>query len=537
MNSFSLEESVTALLSRPVAELENAYPDTNSAAEELVPLRRSLQQDMTEEPEKYLEVADTVLETLHEKILNSSCESALWGALIWNLAKPLPSTIAHDLIDRGIALTDLEHSRQTDEVQWRMAENQREALLTLAIDFYTKSSYNEAEFQHLLQKFPDSRWMLETLAYRQPSSPAKEKAFLNVLSRHPEVEKIQRRHRLHNLINRAYQATNQEEIEALYAEKETPILRGLAENLHTPPSILEELASMTGQIRHFARENLRRQRSEKLQQPQILLEMSAEYIAALSDLAKWDALTFTEHQAIAMKLASKLPKDFHFQGIETHLLSGQEHLTAFYLWKESRFALILGGKAVLGFDRNTSGFPNETQQENWKATEEDFQVSLEDFLEGSMTSRREADIKPFLIEVKPKKLPEYTDWHRVTKRIAQQGFWLPTPDEWEYACGAGSRTLFRWGNTCPLDTLPIDKSKWNLHQQPNAFGLQMPSNPYHWEFTSEPGIMRGGDGGSTICGGMAELAGWLPLATAFTTTWKDTSEVIGAYLRRVFPLS
>ena len=54
-----------------------------------------------------------------------------------------------------------------------------------------------------------------------------------------------------------------------------------------------------------------------------------------------------------------------------------------------------------------------------------------------------------------------------------------------------------------------------------AFGLRMPSSPYQWELTSEPGMMRGGDGGSTICGGMGELAGWLPLAISFTVTWDN----------------
>jgi hypothetical protein len=47
------------------------------------------------------------------------------------------------------------------------------------------------------------------------------------------------------------------------------------------------------------------------------------------------------------------------------------------------------------------------------------------------------------------------------------GLRLLTSDEWEYVCGAGSRTLFRWGDFCPGDCYPgdcyptDDRSDWN----------------------------------------------------------------------------
>jgi hypothetical protein len=40
---------------------------------------------------------------------------------------------------------------------------------------------------------------------------------------------------------------------------------------------------------------------------------------------------------------------------------------------------------------------------------------------------------------------------QLLRELADRGFRLPTSDEWEYACAAGSRTLFRWGDHAPLE--------------------------------------------------------------------------------------
>lgn len=142
---------------------------------------------------------------------------------------------------------------------------------------------------------------------------------------------------------------------------------------------------------------------------------------------------------------------------------------------------------------------------------------------------------------------------------------MPNIDEWEYACGGGSLTLFRWGDACPGDRYPTDNTAaemrrkrewvrsggnipftpdspdWDLHLRPNLFGLSIAQNPYHLEVVAEPSVMCGGDGGVNICGGAGFFLGWLPLATAYwddsILEWLDEEpDLSNSFMRRVIPL-
>lgn len=99
-------------------------------------------------------------------------------------------------------------------------------------------------------------------------------------------------------------------------------------------------------------------------------------------------------------------------------------------------------------------------------------------------------------------------------RVARLGLRLSTPDEWEYACGAGATTLFRWGDDTPEDGYPYDHVT-GPHREPNLWGLSIGQDPYRHEWTSTRAIVCGGDGGSATCGGTGFFVGWLTIATSY----------------------
>ncbi|MBX3170467.1 MAG: hypothetical protein KF760_23880 [Candidatus Eremiobacteraeota bacterium] len=61
--------------------------------------------------------------------------------------------------------------------------------------------------------------------------------------------------------------------------------------------------------------------------------------------------------------------------------------------------------------------------------------------------------------------------------LASQGFRLPSADEWEYACAAGSRTLFHWGDHVPCDWYPVDPAR-QLPVEPDWAGILRQSRAF-----------------------------------------------------------
>ena len=261
-------------------------------------------------------------------------------------------------------------------------------------------------------------------------------------------------------------------------------------------------------------------------------------------LPQWEALRDSERLAAAHDLVKQMPKGFVFRSLETCSLESQSHPVAFFDWDSGdgfpgKFALIPGGDVTLGYDRASPFVPTTAQVESWQETQDEYGTpDLTVFLDEYMTPFRTIHLGPVLMETA---LLDDESPDEILAANRALGFRLPTSNEWEWACGAGARTLWRWGNDCPADAYPSDcrgrGAKWELQRQTNAFGLRIGDDDYNQELC-EDNVVRGGDGGCFTCGGAGFLAAWLTLASAYATPEQEVQGSTPEYWRgrRVFPL-
>ena len=338
-------------------------------------------------------------------------------------------------------------------------------------------------------------------------------------------------------------------------------------------------------------------------------------------LDAWSKLSEAEQEAQARQLAQReLPEGFAFQRIHRHRQGEQERQVAEFSFGDATFALVPGCAATLGYDVDRPWEPTPEELRSWSGTAAayDLDLNIKAWIAKVTMRPREVELRPFLVETESSepgwidldpsdpavlgRMPDGlsnrgvanvyaadgvwrfwkneagepraqrqigTSHEAITTMLANEGgFRLPTPDEWEYICGAGAETLFRWGDHVPCDCYPTDvspaeaawrrewvlsagtlaypeggfESGWGLHRLPSAAGVFIASDPYKMELTQDPSITRGGDGGSVICGGAGFFMGWLTLATAYFEDHacrRDPGDPISVgytVARRVLPL-
>lgn len=151
-------------------------------------------------------------------------------------------------------------------------------------------------------------------------------------------------------------------------------------------------------------------------------------------------------------------------------------------------------------------------------------------------------------------LYEPVSYEELLASVHDQGLALPTEDEWEYLCGGGSRTLWRFGDSMNYDFrlrhMRVSKNAKEDKPEdlllPNEFGLEIAYDPYQYEVMEDSDFfLKGGDGGGNLCGGLGAAMGYLPVATSFRSISKDNdpfnyvNEISGDYTfyRRIRRLS
>lgn len=302
----------------------------------------------------------------------------------------------------------------------------------------------------------------------------------------------------------------------------------------------------------------------------------------------WQAASREQRERAARSLA--LPQGFEFHALRGFECGAMAFEIAQFRYGGTMFSLVPGAAATLGFD-GERWEPSAEMHDSWNETAEEYEIDegLVEHAVANTTPVRQCRFGPMLVECEyrevgwravdrdsPRVVEALRQYPRgvrqmgdpalrvrvsddgrvdadeadpaqdssagVAAALARDGFRLPSPDEWEYLCGASSRELFRWGPHVRCDRYPTDvspeESVWRrlwpwsggaqqpsrasgakglwLHRQANAFGLRIAFDPYKVELTDDPAITRGGDGGMTICGGSGFMAGWLALASAWT---------------------
>ncbi len=254
--------------------------------------------------------------------------------------------------------------------------------------------------------------------------------------------------------------------------------------------------------------------------------------------------------------------------------------TAIFAYGGKEFVFVPGDTVVLGWDSFIQGMDEKTSTEMKEVLSECGIDDVNTFLKESMSPVRTATISPMLVECELNEIgwrsvpvdstelerfkKEIDKFHQQTyasstihktlrlsridnritadlyepvsyndliSKISAEGFELPTEDEWEYLCGGGSRTLFRWGDSFDFSMYlkwfggdEPEEHPYTL-QQPNQFGISIAYDPYMLELVNDYYFLKGGDGGCNLHGGMGMVVGYLPVATYFRSVNEMNDEL------------
>src|SRR3954454_5261762 len=84
-------------------------------------------------------------------------------------------------------------------------------------------------------------------------------------------------------------------------------------------------------------------------------------------LERWAAVTSTEREGLARRLARQLPSGFEFVCLQHYRMGDQQHHVAHFRQVDSFFSLIPGGPVMLGYDADRPWQPTADELESWES--------------------------------------------------------------------------------------------------------------------------------------------------------------------------
>ena len=214
-----------------------------------------------------LPVSVRSLERLHDRLKGKAFESDVWAELVAKAGFAIPEAIAHELLDRKIAVSAVFRSTPTMSVLRRVSMADSQAAWRLACTLCFSDRHSPDEFGAFLRAHAHHVEMLRSLARLDSVPGPKEEAMMSVIRSHPDAAELLRSRRVKLAAGAAARARNDEEIERLYRSHNPHVLRELAANPLTPIPLLRELLTRSGskfarQIRVLAAQNLARRDGE-----------------------------------------------------------------------------------------------------------------------------------------------------------------------------------------------------------------------------------------------------------------------------------
>jgi hypothetical protein len=290
--------------------------------------------------------------------------------------------------------------------------------------------------------------------------------------------------------------------------------------------------------------------------------------------ARWQELSDESAVSVARVIARENQLDL--LDVRGHDYAGRHQRIALFERNGMRFSLVPAARAALGYD-GTRFVPTPQQAASYAESADEYGLpAITEFIDSMTSPQRAVELPALLVavealdtcvttaaaddprvqnlmtgarpgggamtfgpvrnvkvefdeagQVRSARVVEQIPYVDALAEAASLGVRPASPDEWEHACGADARTLFRWGDDSPDDGYPYDHRS-GPHHEPNLWGLMIGQDPYKHEWTTGRGIVCGGDGGSATCGGSGFFVGWLTLATAYRDedfgTWLNSED-------------